>query len=118
MPTVSVQEINQDGTPSKKDELMIEVGVGKTIYEEIMPHGHKFPHGCLNGVSGACRMIVLKGDQFLSPPSEKELKTLQIIFKNYQNKFGEEALKGKIIRLSCQSKFIEDDGELEIITAP
>jgi len=117
MPTVSVKEINIDGTPSNKDEIIIEVGPEKTIYEGIEHHGHKLPHGCLNGACGACRMIVLKGAQFLSPPSEKELKTLQIIFKNYKNKFGEEALKGKIMRLSCQSKFVEDNGKIEIMPA-
>lgn len=118
MPTVSVKERNLDGTATDNDEVAIEAEIGKTVYEEIEGHGHKLPHGCLNGACGACRMVVLKGEQLLSAPDEKELKTLEIIFKNYQNKFGEGALKGKIIRLSCQSKFIEEDGEIEIVPAP
>ncbi len=118
MPTVSVKKQNLDGSPSDEVEVVVEAGLEKTIYEEIEDHGHKLPHGCLNGACGACRMVVLKGEELLAPPNEKETKTLSIIFKNYKNKWGEDFLKGKTIRLSCQSKFIEVDGEVEVAPAP
>lgn len=118
MPTVSVKEKNKDGLVSKEVEVVLEVQMGETLYDEIAAHGHKLPHGCLSGSCGACRMVVLKGEQFLSPPSEKEIQTLKNIFSNYRQKFGDSFIENKIIRLSCQSKFIDEDGDLEIVSAP
>jgi ferredoxin len=118
MPTVSVKKQNQDGSPSNEIDIIVEARKNQTVYDEIESHGHKLPHGCLNGSCGACRMVVLNGRECLSIPEEKETKTLEIILRNYKNKFGESFLLDKEIRLSCQTKFIDDKGKVEIVPAP
>ncbi len=118
MPTVSVKKQKHDGSPSEDVDVVIEAKVGQTVFDELEAHGHKLPHGCLGGSCGACRMIVLKGSEFLASPDQKETKTLNIVSQNLKNKFGENYLNDKVIRLSCQTKFIEEDGEIEIVPAP
>ena len=107
MPTVSIKR-------NDNDDLTFEVPENLVLFDALDDLGHELPHGCLAGSCGACRLIILKGKENLSPPSMIEENTLDSIRVNYQRIHGADFLKDKEIRLSCRAKVLGDI-EIEIL---
>jgi ferredoxin len=103
MPTVSVRKRDEDGRPTAENEARIEAIVGENLFESLDNENYSLPHGCLNGACCACRIEVLEGHENLNFPKAKESESLTRFKANYESKHGLGSLKGKEIRLSCQT---------------
>lgn len=104
MPTVSFSI-----DPEKSAEFQeLEVELEQTIYDECERQGVELPHGCLAGSCGSCRMDVLEGAELLKPASVIEQNTIDALKAEMIEKYGEEAISGKDIRLSCRARMISD----------
>ncbi len=101
MPKVSLEEDNITSTyEAEEDEI---------IYHALDRHGKKLPHGCLAGSCGSCRIIVLNGESNLKDPGYIETDTIRHLKESYQEKYGEDFLKNKTIRLSCRAKILKNE---------
>lgn len=76
-----------------KDEKIIEINDDQTILEASLKAGIPHYHECGgNAKCSTCRVLILEGEENLTPRNEKELKLKKIVG------FGDE------IRLACQTK--------------
>lgn len=103
MPTVSVKNL-QTGENTSPEDHSYDLNQGELLFDGLDSRGCSLPHGCLAGSCGSCRIEVLEGSENLSPPSAIEKNTIEGLIKEYNEKYGEEHVKGKIIRLSCRTK--------------
>lgn len=94
MPRVSIQDANKS----------FDVNEGEILYDSLFDRGHELPHGCLAGSCGACRIEVIEGKDSLQAPGVIEKNTIEAIKDEYVKKYGEAAIEGKEIRLSCRAK--------------
>lgn len=78
-----------------------ELNQGEVLYDGLESKGEKLPHGCLAGSCGACKIIVLEGENNLEPAGFIENNTIKSIVDNYS---GAEDLNGKTVRLACRAK--------------
>ena len=100
MPTVSLK-IN--------DEVkQFEVHENELIWDELDRLGTKLPAGCLAGSCGTCRIQVLEGPENLSEPRAVEKETVHHLEERYKEKYGDDFMKGKSIRLSCRARITGD----------
>ena len=74
------------------------------IFDELEKKGIHLPHGCLAGSCGSCRILILEGKENISDPSTIEKDTISHIEQAYKEKYGEEFMEGKTLRLSCRAK--------------
>ena len=72
----------------------------EVLYDGLERQQLQLPHGCLAGACGACKVVILEGDQNLDRPSVIEQDTLDAIYKNNPHAHG------KVIRLSCRAKVL------------
>ena len=98
MPTVSILDKN----------LQINLKENEIIYNGLEDQGVALQHGCLSGSCGACRIEIVSGKENLTPPGVIEENTIQAICDDYKNRFGEQSLSDKTIRLSCRAKILGD----------
>lgn len=98
MPIVSIIE-NKD---------TFEIKEGEILFDGLENLGFCLPHGCLAGSCGACRVEIIEGAENLQAPSEIEENTIKAIRENYVRIHGPDALKGKVVRLSCRAKVLGD----------
>ncbi len=98
MPTVSINGKNEK----------YEVPDKGILFDSLDDQGCELPHGCLAGSCGACRILVTKGAENLTPPSMIEENTIQSIIVNYKRIHGNDWAEGKTIRLACRAKVIGD----------
>ncbi|MBK24038.1 MAG: hypothetical protein CME70_08565 [Halobacteriovorax sp.] len=104
MPSVSIS-LN----PDKPEEIQeLEVELNQTIFDECEQKGIKLPHGCLAGSCGSCRIEVIEGSELLKPPSLIEQNTIDALKEEMIERYGEEFITGKEIRLSCRTRLIND----------
>ena len=94
MPRVSIAETDQT----------FEVKEGSIIYDALFEQGLDLPHGCLSGSCGACRILVLAGEENLQAVGVIEQNTIDSLKAEYKSTKGEAFLQGKTIRLSCRAK--------------
>lgn len=104
MPTVSVVSYDEQGNLIAGEVKEIEVNEGEILFDELERQGEHLPHGCLAGSCGSCRIQVLEGEDNLAPVGAIEQDTLSHLKQTYCQKYGEEFLKNKTIRLSCRAK--------------
>jgi ferredoxin len=100
MPTVSVNDL-KNSTSSEYT-----VNEGEVLFDALDAQGTVLPHGCLAGSCGSCRILVLSGDEHLSPMSAIEKDTIEHIKASYIQREGEAFLEGKILRLSCRARVL------------
>ena len=103
MPTVSVKNI-QTSENTTESEQSFEVNQGELIFDGLDRQGCTLPNGCLAGSCGSCRVEIHEGEDNLSPPSAIEKNTIESLVKEYNEKYGEDHVRDKIIRLSCRTK--------------
>jgi len=101
MPKVSLEE---NDSASK-----YEVEEDEIIYHALERQGKKLPHGCLAGSCGSCRIIVIEGENNLKEPGYIESDTIRHLKETYNEKYGEDFLKNKTIRLSCRARIKKND---------
>ena len=104
MPTVSVVSYDHEGNLIAGEVKEVEVEEGEILFDELERQGEHLPHGCLAGSCGSCRVQVLEGEKNLTPAGAIEQDTLTHLKLTYCQKYGEDFLKGKTIRLSCRAK--------------
>lgn len=73
---------------------------GEVLFEGLERLGLRLPHGCLAGACGACKVVVLEGDENLEPSGVIEDNTLNSIYQDNPR------AKNKVIRLSCRAKVL------------
>ena len=103
MPTVSVKnaQTTENTTPTERS---FEVNEGELMFDGLDRQGCTLPHGCLAGSCGSCRVEILEGVENISSPSAIERNTIEALIAEYNQKYGEDRVKGKTIRLSCRTK--------------
>ena len=100
MPSVSLK-IN--------DEVkQFEVQENELIWDELDRQGTKLPAGCLAGSCGTCRIQILEGEDNLSELRAVEKETIHHLKDQYKQKYGEDFIYGKTLRLSCRARIIGD----------
>jgi ferredoxin len=82
----------------------IEAKEGARIFDELEKQGISLPHGCLAGSCGSCRILIIEGVENVSAPSTIEKDTVNHMKQTYMEKYGEDYMKGKTLRLSCRAK--------------
>ncbi len=105
MPTVSIEGFSK----------LFQVDEEETLFDALDNCGHELPHSCLAGTCGTCKVIILTGQDNLSPPSELEKMTIQAIKQNYNRIHGENSLANQTIRLACQAKILQGDVKIKIL---
>ena len=85
----------------------LEVTDDQTLYDACFEQGLDLPHGCLSGSCGACKIIVLEGENSLSPPTLMEKNTLESLISEFKKK-GTLPWKESQLRLSCRAKISGD----------
>lgn len=91
MPTVSNES---NGKSFELDE-------GKILFDGLEEQGEQLAHGCLAGSCGACKIIVLEGEDNLEAASFIENNTVESIKSNYS---GSDDLNSATVRLACRAK--------------
>jgi ferredoxin len=76
MPRVSIAE----------SDKTFEVKEGSIIYDALFEQGLDLPHGCLSGSCGACRILVLKGEENLQAVGVIEQNTIDSLKAEYKRK--------------------------------
>jgi ferredoxin len=99
--TISKSE-NDEGQASENSQY--ELNDMEIIYDGLDRQGRKLPAGCLAGSCGTCRINVISGIENCTTASPVELDTLKHIEKEYKEKYGEDFLDGKHLRLACRTK--------------
>ena len=117
MPTVLVKAIDQQGKISPV-LFSAEISGEDTIYDGLEKAGHRLPHGCLSGSCGSCRVIILKGAEYLSAPMAIEADTTANV-KQMLEEAGWQAPAGHslIVRMACRAK-VEGAGTVELAPIP
>jgi ferredoxin len=105
MPTVLLVKHLESG---EVEEKKLEVEEGEVVFDQLDQKGETLPHGCLAGSCGSCRINVIEGAESLKEPSAVEQDTLKTICETYREKYGEDFLKDKNIRLSCRARILGD----------
>lgn len=103
MPTVLLVKRLESGEIEEKEFQVEEGGI---LFDQLDQQGEVLPHGCLAGSCGSCRINVLEGQDSLKQPSAVEQDTLKTICETYQEKYGDEFLKDKHIRLACRARVL------------
>jgi ferredoxin len=104
MPTVSLVVPKPDADDQFDLVTTHKVEDGNVLFEALEEQGTILPHGCLAGSCGSCRIEIIAGPENLSPLSAIETDTIEYLEKSYRERFGEEFLKGKTLRLSCRTR--------------
>ena len=100
MPTVSLK-VN--------DEVkQFEVHENELIWDELDRQGTKLPAGCLAGSCGTCRIQILENPENLSELRAVEKETVHHIIDQYKQKYGDDFMEGKTLRLSCRARIAGD----------
>lgn len=105
MPTVLLVKHLESGEIEEKE---LQVEEGEVVFDQLDQQGETLPHGCLAGSCGSCRINVIEGQDSLKEPSAVEQDTLKTICETYKEKYGEDFLKDKHIRLSCRARILGD----------
>lgn len=108
MPTVSLVVPKPGSNESFEVVATHSVDEGAVLFEALEEQGTILPHGCLAGSCGSCRIEILNGADQLSPASAIETDTIEHLEKSYRDRFGENFLDGKTLRLSCRAKVLGD----------
>jgi ferredoxin len=108
MPTVSLVTLKTNTDDQFDPSSTHEVESGRVLFEALEEQGATLPHGCLAGSCGSCRIEILEGQDQLSPLSAIETDTVTYLEQSYRERFGDDFLLGKTIRLSCRAKVLGD----------
>lgn len=104
MPSVSLApDLN-----NPDDYKTLEIELSQTLYDECERQGVLLPHGCLAGSCGSCRILIEDGLENLKPASLIEQNTIDALKEELLERYGEEFLQGKEVRLSCRARLIND----------
>ncbi len=108
MPTVSARKRDENGSPTTENDITVEAAIGNNLLEALDDGGLNLPRGCLSGACCACKVLIVEGGGALSTPQLKESESLEKFRANFEKKHGKDSLKGREIRLSCQTSIAKD----------
>ncbi|MBN2816519.1 MAG: (2Fe-2S)-binding protein [Campylobacterales bacterium] len=87
----------------KDDNIKVKVSNSKSLREIARKSGASMEFGCRVGDCSTCVAKVVKGNELLSPITQKEIFALEAMGSS-----------DKDLRLMCQCSINADEGEIEI----
>ncbi len=89
---------------TENGEKKFEVNDGELLWDGLERLGTTLPAGCLSGSCGTCRINIIEGKDSLAPKGAVESETVEHLKNQYKEKYGEEFLNKKNIRLACRAR--------------